>query len=142
MAAAPPIQPHPANPHYFRYGGKTTVLITSAEHYGSLLNLRFNYTAYLDELKRNNFNLTRTFSGSYREEGTSGHGPSPLSPGRGPDEFIAPWAWSDTTGGFEGRKFDLDRWNPAYFDRLRKFLRAAQDRGVIVEFVLFCRMLR
>jgi len=70
----------------------------------------------------------------------SGHGPSPLSPGRGPAEFIAPWDWSKLDGGFEGRKFDLDRWNAAYFERLRKFLKAAEQRGVIVELVLFSRM--
>jgi len=138
--AAAAIQPHPENPHYFVFKGKTVALITSAEHYGSVLNLRFDDVAYLDELKRNGFNLTRTFSGTYRETGSSGHGPSPLSPGRGPEEFITPWAWSAESGGYEGRKFDLDKWNPAYFARLKKFLRDADERGVVVELVLFCRM--
>ena len=128
------------NPHYFSYRGKPAVLITTAEHYGSALNLKFDYLRYLDELQRNGFNLTRTFTGTYREDGTSGHGPSPLSPGRGEAEFSTPWAWSDVKGGPEGRKFDLDRWNPAYFRRLKDFLRAAEERGVIVELVLFCRM--
>ena len=74
-----PIRLHPANPHYFLYKSQPVVLITSAEHYGSVLNLKFDYMPYLDELRRNGFNLTRTFSGTYRETGTSGHGPSPLS---------------------------------------------------------------
>ncbi len=138
--AEAPLRLHPANPHYFLYRSKPAVLITSGEHYGSVLNLDFDYVAYLDELRRNGFNLTRTFSGSYREQGTSGHGPSPLSPGRGPRRFIAPWAWSDTQGGFEGTRFDLDRWNPAYFARLKDFCRKAHERGVVVELVLFCRM--
>jgi hypothetical protein len=140
MAPEPPLQLHPRNPHYFVYKDRPTVLITSGEHYGAVLNLAFDYVAYLDELKRNTFNLTRTFTGTYREEGTSGHGRSPLSPGRGPSAFIAPWAWSGSTGGFEGRKFDLDRWNDAYFDRLKAFCRAADARGVIVELVMFSRM--
>ena len=139
-AAELPLQLHPGNPHYFVYKGRPTVLITSGEHYGAVLNLAFDYVAYLDELKRNGFNLTRTFTGTYREEGTSGHGRSPLSPGRGPSAFIAPWAWSPSEGGFEGRKFDLDRWNSAYFDRLKAFCRAAEVRGVIVELVIFSRM--
>ena len=140
LTAETPIRLHPDNPHYFIYKSKPAVLVTSGEHYGSVLNLKFDFAAYLDELQANRFNLTRTFTGAYREEGTSGHGPSPLSPGRGPDHFIAPWAWSDVAGGFEGKKFDLDRWNPEYFARLKRFCKLASERGVIVELVLFCRM--
>jgi len=47
-----PINVYPGNPHYFVHLGKPSVLIISAEHYGAVLNLRFNYEAYLDELKR------------------------------------------------------------------------------------------
>ena len=140
LAAQSPIRLHPENPHYFQYESKPTVLITAGEHYGSVLNQRFDYFAYLDELKKYGLNLTRTFSGTYREDGVNPHGSSPLSPGRGPDNYIAPWAWSDTEGGYDGRKFDLDRWNPEYFARLKTFLAAARERGVVVELVLFCRM--
>jgi hypothetical protein len=138
--AQPPIRPHPENPQYFLYQSKPAVLLTSGEHYSSVLNLQFDYTAYLDELQRNGFNLTRTFSGVYREDGNNPHGISPLSPGRGPENYIAPWAWSNVGGGYDGRKFDLDRWNPAYFERLRDFVAQAGKRGVVVELVLFCLM--
>ena len=37
--AAKPIRLHPDNPHYFQYRGKPVILITSAEHYGAVLNL-------------------------------------------------------------------------------------------------------
>jgi hypothetical protein len=37
-----------------------------------------------------------------------------------------------------GNKFDLNRWNKAYFDRLRGFVTEAGKRGVVVEVVLFC----
>jgi len=33
-----PIGLHPENPHYFLWRGKATVLITSGEHYGAVLN--------------------------------------------------------------------------------------------------------
>ncbi|RMG58643.1 MAG: hypothetical protein D6722_23315, partial [Bacteroidetes bacterium] len=33
-----PIQLHPHNPHYLLYRGQTTLLVTSAEHYGAVLN--------------------------------------------------------------------------------------------------------
>jgi len=139
-AGQAPIRLHPDNPHYFLYQSRPAVLITSGEHYSAVLNLQFDSTAYLDELRRNGFNLTRAFSGVYREDGVNPHGSSPLSPGRGPENYIAPWAWSEVGGGYDGRKFDLDRWNPTYFERLRDFVAKAGERGVVVELVLFCLM--
>jgi len=41
-------------------------LITSGEHYGAALNLDFEYVRYLDELKANALNHTRTFAGTAR----------------------------------------------------------------------------
>ena len=80
LAAQSPIRLHPENPHYFQYESNPTVLITAGEHYGSVLNQRFDYVAYLDELKKYGLNLTRAFSGTYREDGVNPHGSSPLSP--------------------------------------------------------------
>jgi hypothetical protein len=59
-AMAQTLSLHPRNPHYFSYKDRPAVLITSAEHYGSVLNLKFDYGRYLDELKRHGFNLTST----------------------------------------------------------------------------------
>src|SRR5205814_10290845 len=69
-ALAGPIQPLallPDNPHYFLFRAKPTVLITSGEHYGAVLNLDFDYVKYLDTLAKDGLNLTRTFSGAYVE---------------------------------------------------------------------------
>lgn len=46
--------------------------------------------------------------------------------------YVSPW------GRGPGGKYDLNTWNPAYFTRLRDFTKAAGERGVAVEFVLFC----
>ena len=67
-AADRPLSLCPDNPHYFLFRGKPTVLLTSGEHYGAVLNLDFDAISYLDELKARKFNLTRTFSGTYRED--------------------------------------------------------------------------
>ncbi len=67
VAAEPPIALHPENPHYFVWHGEPTLLITSGEHYGAVMNLDFDYVRYFDELQRNKLNHTRTFSGVYRE---------------------------------------------------------------------------
>src|SRR5207248_2207722 len=55
-AVSTPIGLLPANPHYFEFRGKPTILITSGEHYGAVLNLDFDYIRYLDALKANNVN--------------------------------------------------------------------------------------
>src|SRR5439155_4898504 len=65
--SAQPIKLHPDNPHYFFFRGRPTILITAGEHYGAVLNLDIDYIRYLDVLKAHGFNLTRAFSGTYRE---------------------------------------------------------------------------
>ena len=138
VAAPPPLALHPENPHYFLFRGKPAFLITSGEHYGAVLNLDFDAPAYLDELHARGFNLTRLFSGVYREVPGSfqiRHNTLAPAPGR----YAAPWARSQTPGAADGgKKFDLDTWDDAYFRRLKEFLPEAGRRGVVVEFVLFC----
>ena len=63
LAAAEPIRLHPGNPHYFLFRGKPTVLITSGEHYGAVLNLDFDYKRYLKTLAADRLNLAMVFTG-------------------------------------------------------------------------------
>src|SRR5256884_9049566 len=89
------IKLHPKNPHYFLFRGKPTVLITSGEHYGAVLNLDFDYTRYLDTLHADHLNSTRTFTGAYVEpQGTFNIARNTLAPAAG--GFIFPWARSET----------------------------------------------
>src|SRR5690348_7560741 len=62
-----PLAQDPENPHYFLFRGKPTLVITSGEHYGALLNLDFDYVKYLATLARDGLNGTRTWSGAYCE---------------------------------------------------------------------------
>jgi hypothetical protein len=133
--AGAPIRLHPDNPRYFEFRGKPAVLITSGEHYGAVLNLDFDFVPYLDELKSKGLNLTRTFSGTYREvPGSFKIRDNTLAPK--PGRFQSPWLRVSKDG--EPEKFDLDCFDPSYFERLKAFLRAAGERGVVVELVLFC----
>ena len=138
-AAAEPIRLHPDNPHYFLWRGKPVILITSGEHYGAVLNLDFDYRKYLDTLAREKLNNTRTFTGgAYVEpQGAFNIARNTLAPATG--RFITPWARSDQPGyAGDGNKFDLERWNDAYFQRFRDFASYASERGIIVEVNLFC----
>jgi hypothetical protein len=133
-----PIQLHSENGHYFLWRGKPTILITSGEHYGALLNRAYNYKKYFKTLASHGFNLTRTFSGAYCEPvGAFKIKNNTLAPAKG--QLICPWARSDTDGYANGgNKFDLKKWDRAYFKRLRDFVGVASKRGVVVELVLFC----
>ncbi len=135
---AEPIALHPDNPHYFLWRGRPTVLITSGEHYGAVLNADFDFVRYLDALAKDGLNHTRTFSGTYREVPSSfGITDNPLAPK--PFRYVCPWARSDQPGYYDGgNRFDLKKWNPEYFSRLHAFMQAARDRGIVVEFNLFC----
>src|ERR1700693_2349084 len=44
---AEPIRLNPTNPHYFLYQGKAIALVTSGEHYGSVINADFDFHKYL-----------------------------------------------------------------------------------------------
>jgi hypothetical protein len=133
-----PLDLHPANPHYFRFRGKPTVLITSGEHYGAVLNREFDQIRYLKELQRCGFNLTRTFSGTYVEvPGSFGIVDNTLAPAA--KAYLSPWARSNQAGAADGGdKFDLTRWNEDYFTRLRDFVTQAGQRAIVIEMVLFC----
>lgn len=139
LAAQDTLKLHPENPHYFQWRGQPLVLITSAEHYGAVLNLDFDYVKYLDALAADKLNLTRTFTGGayYEPQGAFNIARNTLAPP--PDRFISPFARSDTAGYVGGgNKFDLARWDAAYFKRLRAFISEANKRRVVVEVNLFC----
>jgi Cellulase (glycosyl hydrolase family 5) len=135
---AKPISLDPQNPHYFLFRGRPTVLITSTEHYGALMNMDFYYPLYLSELQSHGFNLTRLFSGVYVEDSAAFHiARNTLAPA--PLRFICPWARSTQPGyAGGGNKFDLHTWDPAYFHRLKDFVAQAGKRGIVVEMVLLC----
>ena len=138
LAAAEPLRLHPDNSRYFQFRGKPAVLVTSGEHYGAVLNRDFDYGPYLDELKARGFNLTRTFTGTYREvPGSFGITENTLAPEA--KRFACPWGRGNKPGaGDGGNQFDLQSFDPAYFERLKDFVTQAGKRGVVVELSLFC----
>ena len=131
-AQVKPISLHPGNPHYFSYQGKPTILITSGEHYGAVMNPDFDYRLYLKTLQNERLNMTRTMTGAYFEPaGAFNISKNTMAPDA--QKFMCPWLRAD-----KGSKFDLTQWDAAYFIRLKNFMAEAQKRGVIVELALFC----
>ena len=121
-------------------GGRPTILITSAEHYGAVLNLEFDYRRYLDTLAADGMNYTRVFSGAYVEpEGAFKIARNTLAPR--PGQFLAPWPRSNQPGHPDGgrqvRPLTLGR----HLLRTAEGLRGAGgDRNIVVELTLFCPM--
>ena len=133
-----PIRIDPTNPHYLLYRGKTIALITSGEHYGSVVNGDFDYHKYLATIQADGLNFTRIFGGSYVEVPGKSFGiqRNDLAPADG--KFIAPWSRSTTPGyAGGGNKLDLTQWNSEYFRRFQDFLTEAGRRGIVVELTLF-----
>lgn len=137
MTNCQPIRVHPDAPHYLEYRGRPIILITSAEHYGAVINGEFDLVTYLDALAAFEMNYTRIYPGAYFEtEGFFGCEGNTLGPRAG--RHVLPWARSGT-GEYSlgGSLFDLDTWDPQYFERLRTFARLAADRDIIVEICFY-----
>ena len=126
-AQTKPISLHPDNPHYFLYNNKPAILVTSGEHYGAVININFDYVAYLDELESKGLNLTRTFTGSYVEPpGAFNISRNTLAPM--PGKFLCPWKRSNEAGyAGGGNRFDLSQWDTVYFKRLKDCLLYTSD---------------
>ncbi|MBI1895546.1 MAG: hypothetical protein HYS04_03275 [Acidobacteria bacterium] len=134
---------HPDHSGSFVYKGKPIVLVTATEHYGAVLNGKFDYVPYLDELARNQLNLSRAFT-FYRELEDS-IPPLGFSNTLAPEAGAEVMPWKRTGPGKAndgGPKFNLDQWNNEYFTRFKNFLKAAAEREIVVEVVLFCNPYR
>jgi hypothetical protein len=131
-----PIQVYRDNPHYYLFRGKPTILITSAEHYGAVVNLDFDYVTYLNALKEYGLNYTREWPGAVLE--VVGEFIKDNTMGPRPRRTIVPWARSNEPSCvYWGNKFDLDKWNPEYFARLKDFIAKADERDIVVEISFF-----
>ena len=86
----------------------------------TVLSPPFDYTGYLDLLQANHHNFIRLW--------------------RYELAILEPQPWLRTGAGqaLDGKpKFDLHKFNPAYFDRLRARIIAAGERGIYVSVMLF-----
>ena len=113
------------------------VLVASGEHYGSVMNLDFDYRKYLATVQTAGLNHTRIFLGDYVERaGAFGIVDDTIAPA--PGRLVVPWARSGIPGySGGGNKFDLDIWDPTFFERLHTFFQEATRREIVVEVVLF-----
>lgn len=123
----PPLRVHPENPRYFQDSAGRAVLLAGSHHWDSLVDRvvgsePFDFEGYLDRLAGWGHNYIRLWTHE-----------AWLHP-------IGPLPFSRTGSGLalDGLpKFDLERFDPEYFGRLRARVARAVERGFYVGVLLW-----
>ena len=133
--AAGPLKVHPDNPRYFTDGSGRPVYLTGS-HLGWELQddawgreHTFNFPSFLEFLNAHNHNFLRLWMVEHTRWDTSN-----------PKALATPMPYLRTGPGKAldgGLKFDLTKFEPEYFDRLRRRTVAAGKRGIYVDVMLF-----
>ncbi len=149
IPAKGPLRVHPENPRYFTNGTEApdgsllAVYLTGAHTWNNLVDIgrsdppeKFDFTAYLDFLERHHHNFIRLWAWDSttwdtRANGALGkdfiHNAAPL-----------PWARTGPGNALDGKpRFDLTKFEPEYFERLRARVQAAGERGIYVGVMFF-----
>lgn len=148
-AAQGPLRLHPTNPRYFTDGTKLSdgslkaVYLTGSHTWNNLVDMGrddppdpFDFDAYLDFLGRHGHNFVRLWAWDSAVWDTRANG----ALGKDYVHRASPLPWSRTGPGLAldaKPKFDLARFDPAYFNRLRARVDAAARRGIYVSVMLF-----
>ncbi len=135
--ASGPLRVSRANPRYFSDGSGKIVYLAGAHTWANLQDTgktdpppEFDFEEHLNFLSRYKHNFTRLWAWEHARWG-------PWTPG---DVYFRPLAYARTGPGVArggGLKFDLTRFDPQYFTRLRTRVAAAGARGIYVSVMLF-----
>lgn len=135
--ATGPLRVSPDNPRYFADNHGKIVYLTGAHTWSNFKDMGktdppppFDYESYLDFMRQHNHNFIRLWTWelskyAYDETYTT---------------YAEPFPWQRTGPGtaMDGKpKFDLKLFNQEYFDRLRKRVMMAGEKGIYVSIMLF-----
>ena len=133
-----PLQVHPRNPRYFADSNGKAIYLTGSHTWSNVQeyesNKPFDYEAYLNWLQQYNHNFTRLWFWECGTQAEWMHG------WRKEKLLVHPLAYERTgpRKAFDSKpKFDLTKFNPEYFDRLRERVMLAKERGIWVSVMLF-----
>lgn len=137
-----PLRASPSNPNYFMDGSGKAVYLTGSHTWNNFQDWGtddapqpFNFAAYVKLLVKHNHNFTLL----WQTELPAFRG-LPTKPAASPDFFVTPQPWQRTGPGpaTDGKlKFDLTKFNQAYFDRLRDRVRQLNAAGIYAGVYLF-----
>jgi hypothetical protein len=141
--AGGPLRVHAENPRYFTDGAGKPILLVGSHTWNNLIDMgksdppeAFDYAGYLDFLDKQGHNFIRLWAWDSTTWDTR------ANRGLGKDfvHVVAPLPWARTGPGHatDGKpKFDLHKYDDAYFERLRARVSAAGKRGIYVSVMLF-----
>lgn len=128
------------NPRYFTDASGKAIYLTGSHTWSNLVDISpsdppnpFDFITYLDWIQQYNHNFIRLWAWELLTWDTRGNRENKL-------HTVAPHPWARTglENALDGKpKFNLKKFNQAYFDRLRSRLEAAFDRGIYVSIMLF-----
>lgn len=137
-----PLRVHPQNPRYFTDNSGRAILLTGSHTWNNLVDMGptdppvpLDYDAHLTWLAGYPHNFFRLWTWERVSWNTGANVESEAQV-----HFAAPQPWARTGPGqaLDGKpRFNLERFNPEYFDRLRHRVKAAQDRGIYTSVMLF-----
>ena len=137
LAAKPatgPLHVSKENPRYFTDKTGRPRYLTGSHTWSNLQDMgktdpppAFDYASYLNLLQSHHHNFIRLWNIEHAWDAGDGTRVAPL-----------PWLRSGPGNALDGKpKFDLSRLDPAFFDRMRRRVQAAQDQGIYVSIMLF-----
>jgi hypothetical protein len=138
------LRAHPTNPRYFTDDSGDVIYLTGSHMWNNLVDMArddppqpFDFNGYLDFLQRYGHNFIRLWAWDSVTWNTQANG-SVL--GKDFIHNVAPQPWARTGPGnaLDGKpKFDLTKFNPDYFQRLRERVASAGERRIYVSVMLF-----
>ncbi len=130
-----PLRALPSNPNYFTDGTGKAIYLTGSQTWNTLQDWGtdhspqpLDFTAFVKMLAAHHHNFTLLWM---EELPTFRHLPSTAS--APPDISVTPFPWLRTGPGIatDGKpKFDLTKFDPAYFERLRSRVRQLDSAGI------------
>jgi len=133
------------NPRYFTDNSGKAIYLTGSHHWYNLVDMgpsdpppAFDYAQYLDWMRKYEHNFMRMWTWELVTWNTQGNAPQHRNERTFHHVSPFPWQRSGPGKALDGKpKFDLSQFNPNYFERLRKRIIAAGEKGIYVSVMLF-----
>lgn len=131
-----PLRKNSVNPRFFTDASGEAIYLTGSHTWANLVEIKtsstpdFDYPTWLDFMVSHHHNFMRMWTWHHTDY-------APWT-----DDHVSfdpiPHARTGPGLAIDGKpRFDLGKWNPAYFDRLRKRVIMAGQRGIYVAVMLF-----
>lgn len=118
----------PFNPYYFQDARARPTVLVGDYTWGTFSDLNYDYVRFFDSLRRRGLNAARVWLWWGCER---------IVTDPKPTRHIEPYLRPGPGLANDGQpRYDLSRFNPAFFERLRTFCEAARQRGIELQLIM------